>query len=263
MRKYPDALLFPMSHGYVPEEMAPIVAQAALGDQIFTVDCVMGVKEFLAAGHKVTSLDHHAGVRVEYEQIAKDNPSFKYIFDNSKSGSSISWSYFFPSEKMPEIIAYVEDYDLWNWKFGECTKDVANYLYPISNKPDDILKLFDKPLDDIKKNGHIITVYSDFMIRHSIKDTEPIDLLIAGHKVPFYNITSYKSESGNILSTERGQTIGLFTIDGPKVNISLRCLDAHTPSALDIAKVLGGGGHRNASGAGMSLEDFIQAIVKK
>ncbi|HVT74897.1 MAG TPA: phosphoesterase [Candidatus Paceibacterota bacterium] len=261
-KKYPDALLFAVSHGATPEELAEIAAQASTGDRILTVDCVIGVRAFLAAGHKVTSIDHHISVNDEFKALAKENAAFTYVFDNSKCGSSLTWSYLFPDEHLPELVKYVEDFDLWNWKHGDNTKYIASYLYPLSNKPEEVRKLLDGPLDVALENGRIISAYSDFMLAHAIKGTEPIDLLIGGYTVPFYNITSYKSEGGNILSTERDRAVALFTIDAHRVKISLRSLDSHTPSALDIATLLGGGGHRNSSGAAMTLETFFKAIKK-
>ncbi|HVY56035.1 MAG TPA: hypothetical protein VHC46_09795, partial [Thermodesulfobacteriota bacterium] len=65
-KKYPGALLFAMSHGATAEEIAELIAQTTPRDRVLTVDCVIGAKEFLAAGRKVTSIDHHASVRDEY-----------------------------------------------------------------------------------------------------------------------------------------------------------------------------------------------------
>jgi len=262
LRKYPGALLYPLSHGFEAHELEPILSSAEKDDRILTVDCVIAVREFLEAGFSVTSIDHHSGIKEEMEELARNIKRFKFIFDNEKSGASLTWSTFFPEEKIPELIRLVEDADLWRWKYGEDTKNAGSYLFMLTNKPEEIEKLLDKPLDAIKRDGSIIARYSAIMIDHAVKTTEPITLNIGGYKVPFYNVTTYKSEAGNSLSTIRDQAVGLFTIDGDKVKISFRSLDGHNPSALELAKTLGGGGHVKASGAGMPLENFLNSIIK-
>lgn len=262
LKKYPGALLFPLTHGYYPDEIEEIVKKAKPGDRIFTVDCVMGVKEFLAAGFKVTSIDHHAGIEKEYAELAKTNPSFTFVFDNSKSGASLSWSYFFPNEKMPRIVEYVEDLDLWKWRYGNETKDANNYVFMLANKPEEVAKFFDGQIETLMRDGAVISRYADIMIAESVKNNDPIDVLIGDHTVPLYNITAYKSEAGNELSKARGKAVGLFTIDGSIVKISFRSIEGQKPTALELAKILGGGGHVLASGAGMTLENFTKSIVK-
>lgn len=262
LKKYPDALLFPLSHGFEVKDLEEIMTVVETGDRILTVDCALGVKEFLAKGFAVTTIDHHAGAEAEYKALAQANPAFTFVFNNSQSGASLTWSTLFPNEPIPELIKRVEDQDLWQWKY-EDTKDVNNSLYLYTNEPTEVLKLFDEPLETLKKNGEIITVYSAKMIDNAADKTEAIMVKIGDFVVPFYNITVYKSDCGNVLATAQDKTVGLFTIDGEYVKISFRSLDHHNPSALAVASIIGGGGHRNASGARMSLEDFIKALVRK
>ncbi len=262
MRKFPDALLFPLSHGFESHELEPIIAQASQGDRILTVDCVIGVKEFLAQGFEVTSVDHHAGIQSEMEELAKTDLNFKFIFDNSKSGASLSWTYFFPDEKMPELLKFVQDADIWTWKYGRETKNVNNFLFLLINKPEETLKLFNTPLDAVMRDGETITKYTEFTIELAVEKTEPIYLMIGETRVPFYNITTLKSESGNRLATLRKETVALFSIDGDKVKVSFRSLEGQNPSALDLAQKVNGGGHKHAAGAGMTLEYFLKALAK-
>lgn len=263
LRKFPDALLFPMSHGYTPEEIEPIVKNATQGDRIFTVDCVMGVKEFLAAGFDITSIDHHIGAHDEYKKLSEENPKFTYIFDNDKSGASLSWSYFFAKENVPEIIRLVEDRDLWRWKYSPDTENVNHCLWLLINQPAEMGKLFNadkQTLDAIKRDGAAITKYVKKIMEEAVKDHEPLMFSIGSQKVPLYNVTAFKSEMGNILAKERNQSVGLFSIKNNEVRISFRCTDSHNPTALDMAKALGGGGHRNAASARISLSEFIKGI---
>jgi uncharacterized protein len=263
LKKYPDALLFPLQHGYPPEEIAPILEAASTGDEILTVDCVMGVKEFLALGHKVTSLDHHASAYEEYLKLAKENPAFTYVFDNAKSGASLTWSYLFPQEKMPELVKLVEDRDLWNWKYGTDTKDVTNRVFMHENDPRTMLSVMERPLEEVKKEGAVITAYISALTEDMLESIGELILSAGSYSVPVFNATALKSEIGNELSKRHGGTVGIFAIKGEFVTISFRGEAGKSPSALDVAVALGGGGHREAAGAKMKLEDFMRAVAKK
>ncbi len=262
IKKYPDALTYPLGHGYEAHELEPILSSAQIGDRILFVDCAIGAKEFLAKGLPITIIDHHAGVNAELNDMAAKDKNLTYIFDNSKSGSSLTWATLFPNEKTPELIKFIEDQDLWNWKYGSETKDVNNAIFTYTNMPEVIVKLFDAPLEALKKEGAAVSRYNDYMISHMVKTTEPLNLKVGEWKVPMYNITVHKSEGGNQLSKIRNAAVGLFSIDGDKVKISFRSIDGQKPDALDIAKALGGGGHRNSTGAGMKLSDFLTSIEK-
>lgn len=260
LRKYPDACVFPLKHNPEAESLQEVLDAVESGDRVLTVDCVIGVKELLAAGHTVTSIDHHIGVNKEMTEIAAQNKNFTYIFDNNKSGASLTWSTLFPNEPMPEFVKYIEDADLWNWKYGAETKSVNNYVYMLVNKPEEILKLMNSSLDGIKHDGAVLTRQADIMIDHAVGHTDPVMIAIGKHKVALYNIISYRSEIGNKFATLRKEAVGLFSIDGGEVRISFRSLDGQKPSALDLATTLGGGGHEKAAAARMQLTDFIKLI---
>jgi len=261
LRKFPDALLFPLNHGFEASELDPILNIAGTGNTIFTVDCVLGVKNFLERGFAVISIDHHSSAKNEYKELAKENPNFTFIFDNEKSGASLVWDHFFPDEEKPEIIKLVEDRDLWRWQYGEKTKNIGYSLHMFANKPEEVLKFFEGSLENLEREGLVINHFMTKIIEHSVEKTAPIMIRIGDYIVPFYNITVNKSESGNLITTKINKAVGLFTIDGNKVTISFRSLDGQSPSALELAKALDAGGHKNASGAKMNLADFIKSIV--
>lgn len=263
LRKYPDAILYPLGHGFEAHELSPIVASAEQGDRILTVDCVIGVREFLAAGHSITSIDHHIGAEAEYRQLAQENPAFTFIFDVKHSGAGLAWQYFFPNEPVPELVKLVEDRDLWNWKYSPDTDNLTNRLWMYDNKPAEVLRLMSEPLEGLMKEGSIISAYRDAIIQQTLKKTEPVKLKIGQYTVPFYDIASFiKSEMGNILCTQHKGVVALYTVENDYLRVSFRSLEEHVPSALDVAKLVGGNGHRNAAGAKMTLDDFYKAILR-
>lgn len=257
LKKFPHARAYPLQHKYAPKDIQPILASVVPDSQIYTVDCALGVKEFLDAGYRVTTLDHHIGVKTTLENLAKSCDMFTYVFDNEKSGASLSWAYFFPEIPVPEVVALVEDFDLWKWQLGEKTKHVHHYLSMFLNKPEEVIGLLGGLPEKVAEHGAAITRFADTLVEH-YATRMPIMLQIGESLVPAYNITEFQSECGNILATNQDRAVALFTINGGVVRFSFRSNDRDNPSALELAQLLGGGGHRNASGAEVTLKEFFR-----
>lgn len=261
LRKFPDIQLFPLVHSHTEDDLAHIHKVAGEGSEIYFVDTASGVEEFLDGGHNIEIIDHHISIKEHIEGLAQKNANLKYIFDNNKSGTSLAWSYFFPDEGIPEIIKFIEDNDLWTKKYGDDTKYVSNYLSMFTNSPEQMLKLIDGDIAEIKEKGKIIADYSDIQIERLVESIQDIKLRIGEFIVPAYNITMYESPVGNRFARIQEKAIAMFTINGGNVNFSFRGTDNNNPTALELATILGGGGHKDAAGASISLKDFIKMII--
>ena len=62
-------------------------------------------------GGRVTLLDHHKSAM---EELQGQLPGC--YFDMNRSAAAIAWGYFKPLERMPDLLAYVQDRDLWRWE---------------------------------------------------------------------------------------------------------------------------------------------------
>jgi oligoribonuclease NrnB/cAMP/cGMP phosphodiesterase (DHH superfamily) len=260
LKKFPHAQLFPLSHGHTHEEVARIMEATDSDAHLYIVDSVLGLEEFAKYYEEITIIDHHISVFEETSVFASIHPHITYIFDNDKSGASLTWSYLFPNIETPEMVQHVADDDIKTHIFGLETDYVVHYLSPLRNDPEKVCKLIGSDIALIKKEGAYITNYIQTEIKRST-ERQPIILLIGAYGVPFFNITDHQSACGNILSEQLGTVVGMYTIDGNLVKCSLRSKEEQIPSALDIATVLGGGGHKNASGARMTLADFVQMLT--
>ena len=168
---------------------------------------------------------------------------------------------------MPEIITLVEDGDLGRWKFKEKPTQLGGYLIPLLNQPEKIAPEFDAPLDTLLKQGKIVSDFIEYLIDLYVKRAEHITLKIGPYEVVAYNAT-FNSERirtllGFILTKKHNSTVVMFSIKGSEVSLSFRGIDVAAPSALELANILGGGGHRNAAGAAVRLKDFCTMIVYK
>lgn len=260
LKKFPQAQAFPLAHNYVPEEIETILDLTDPSAHIYIVDTTVGLVECLSRGHQVTVIDHHISEHTRLHGVATRYSNLVYIFDNTKSGTSLAWEYLFPEVVPPSLIAHIEDNDLWKKQLGETTEHIASYLSLWNNDPHTVVPLFDTPLDDIVAQGTLLTTYAHTKVSRYIL-LEPITIRIEQHEVLAYNITDYQSACGNALTHEHNASVALYTILGKEVKFSFRSEASHEPSALDLATALGGGGHRNASGATISLTEFLSRIM--
>lgn len=265
LKKFPNAKLFPLSHNYKEEDFEEILNNIDKDTVVYIVDFALreeDAKRILEKAKKVINIDHHIGVKEELENLAKKYENFVFVFDNNSSGASLTWKYLF-GEPIPKFIKLVEDKDIWKWEFGEETKYLNNYISMFVNNPEKLKGLLDIDTKDIEEKGKIITEFTDYLINKFVENAEPTILKIGNYNVKSFNTGLFQSEIGNILSDKYGEAVALFNISGNFVKLSFRSIEGQKPTALELAKILKGGGHKHAAGAGISLNEFCNIIVKE
>ncbi len=264
LTKFPDCILFPLEHGYKEEDFQNVLEKVDKNTDVYIVDFSLR-KEHLETlaniANQIVIIDHHIGVKELLEEMSKKYKNVKYIFDNNRSGASLTWVYFYGEKDIPPIIQYVEDKDIWTWKFGDITKYVNAYLVLFTNQPDKIKELIFSDITGVIEKGKLLAQYSDYLINRYVEKAKEVHLKIGDYIVKAYNTNLFQSEIGNILSKEHNQAVALFNINGEFVKLSFRSCDGQNPSALELAKILGGGGHKNAAGALVLLKDFCQKLL--
>jgi len=264
LKKFKDCELIPLEHGYSEEDFEGILSLIGEDTEVYIVDFsprIEDLEKIINKAKKVVVIDHHIGVKENLQKLSEKYSNFEYIFDNNKSGASLTWVYFFGNNNIPDIVKLVEDKDIWKWEFGEKTKYVNTYLFLFTNKPEEVLDLLNKPIENILEKGKILSDYTDYLINYFINRAKEIFLKIGKYKVRAYNTGLFQSEIGNLLCEKFQEPIVLFNINGYVVKFSFRSCDNVSPSALELAELLGGGGHRNAAGAVVSLKDFCNMII--
>jgi hypothetical protein len=103
-KKFGDAASYlPISHGETPP-------QGLEGKEIFCLDYSFKKEILLELEKKakrLVVLDHHIGAKEAVESVRE------HVFNNDQSGAGISWHYFHPDAKVPRLIEYIEDNDLF------------------------------------------------------------------------------------------------------------------------------------------------------
>ncbi|WP_456401047.1 DHH family phosphoesterase [Persephonella sp.] len=263
LKKFPDCETFPLDHGYTEEEFEELLRNVDSETTIYISDFSLRKDDLLKLikkAKKIINIDHHIGVKDLLEEISNQYDNYEFYFDNNHSGASLTWKYLF-GEPIPYLVKLVEDKDIWRWEYGDDTKYLNAYLIPLTNKPEEIKELLDSDIKQLIEKGKIISKFQDYLIERFVEKTEELLLNIGNYKIKGYNTGLFQSEIGNILSTKLGEAVVLFSINGYNVKLSFRSCEGQSPTALDLAKILGGGGHKNAAGALVSLKEFFNLII--
>ena len=101
----------PSKYGQRPPEMDP-EGMVYILDFSYNLETMS--KLWHRHGGRVALLDHHKSAT---EELQGQLPGCH--FDMNRSGAAIAWDYFKPFERMPELLAYVQDRDLWRWELPD------------------------------------------------------------------------------------------------------------------------------------------------
>lgn len=205
-------------------------------------------------------IDHHIGIRKEWESKIEDNPylrAINYVFDNTKSACELAWEHYLPGIPLPEAIKLIGSYDIW--------RNHGTYEWKEKILPFQMLmriKCFSAesfPISLFSKNANDIIEKWIPVGKEVIKYQEVQDMLnckkSAFEKVSFDGMNAICLNQGFISSDTfksvydplKHQVMVGFQFNGKSWTVSLRT----TQDGVDvsaIAKSRGGGGHRQAAG---------------
>jgi hypothetical protein len=190
------------------------------------------------------------------------------LFDMDRSGARMTWDFFFPGARVPLMIDLLQDRDLWRFDLPE-TKAFTMYLRSIPMAMADWHDLIDKMDRDWEKglilaNGEAILRYHNNKVRELLGQV--IWGEIGGHKVPVINANwCFSSDLGHELLQRYPDApfaATYFDRYDSKRQFSLRSDDSREDVGA-VAKLYGGGGHRNAAGFEAGCVFHIESKVKE
>lgn len=220
--------------------------------------------ELANRAESVIVLDHHKTAKAELEAFVTNDIIVDFhavlerrtsagglpivaFFEEDRSGAAMAWE-FACGNALPPVLSYIQDRDLWRFYYGEDTKAVAAALqsYPMEFDIWDAMML-DSPR--LITEGQALLRLNRMNVGKMLKETR--SHTIGGHTVPVVNVPYFHaSDAGNELLRLHPEAPFSATYfdraDGFR-QWSLRS-EAHRMDVSQIAKALGGGGHRNAAG---------------
>ena len=194
------------------------------------------------------------------------------ILDDNFSGAYLAWEYFHPGTEVPMLIQHIDDYDRWQFKLigtKELHAAFASYKPWTFDKWKVWLNDWDlMHRDDMVLEGLAVLRAHNQHIQAALKQARPcairwFDGETDGH--PAVNVfTGLTANAPAFLASDLGHELanhsGTFGLvwsmagDG-QIHCSLRSNGDYDVSA--IAKVFGGGGHRNAAGFSTDIDTLV------
>jgi len=213
---------------------------------------------------QVIVLDHHI-TSLERFESAPDLANRLHAegheihFELGHSGAVLAWHYFNGEDSTPDLLRYVEDQDLWNWKLAESDRvNAALGSYPHDFDVWD--GLAEDGVERLAREGEPILRANRAEIVRMLHGAAPI--AIGSHRLEAVNSTTNRSRIGHALAERAafGTAWGcVYRVVGDRVQATL-----YSIGEIDVAELatsLGGGGHKNAAGFSVTLADWVRDFV--
>jgi oligoribonuclease NrnB/cAMP/cGMP phosphodiesterase (DHH superfamily) len=209
---------------------------------------------------QIIILDHHLSAREQYDadpsvaNVMSDGGHVAH-FDLNHSGAVLAWNHFHPDEPVPELLRYVEDQDLWNWKLPrseQVNAAIGSYDRSFGVWND----LAERPIDELAREGDPVVRTNEIEVKRVLRFAHPVR--IGNERIEAVNALHQRATIGHELAKRQrfGKPWGIvYRISGERVDCSI-----YSTGDLDVSAVaasLGGGGHRNASGFSVSLAKWM------
>ncbi|TIW28702.1 MAG: hypothetical protein E5V63_04290 [Mesorhizobium sp.] len=251
-RRWPTCAFIPATYG------APLELDDIEGKNILFVDFsapadVLRAMVEEGKARSVVVLDHHksaqaslAGLPVMNLGEVSELEGVLVHFDMEKSGARLAWQ-FAHGTSAPDMIELIEDRDLWRFRYP----DTKPFIAALNSYPQDF-QVWDRlvlRVDELVSDGEAILRANGAAVETMLK--QAYTGFIAGHDVPLVNAPKqFSSDACHRLLEINPQAPFVASWhrrgDG-LLEFSLRSQD-HRQDVSEVAKLFGGGGHRNAAG---------------
>lgn len=218
------------------------------------------VLEALQGVHSsVVVLDHHKTAEEALRGVKDCH------FDMHRSGCVMAWHYFHPEVAVPDLLLDIMDRDLWLFKRpnSKAIHEALGLLKGNMESWDTIVKSPELYKATIEV-GNTLLQRQQMTVESYIKGKVKV-INFKGFKVGITNATDLSSEIGNAICLNGNQPVDFAIVycitKDNEVLLSLRSLEEF--DTTEIAKSLGGGGHKNASGAKVSLDTLVKILKEK
>ena len=227
-------------------------------------------------------IDHHEKAKVHFDDIMQARGTSLTFgrFDTSKSGAVLAWEFYHTGKPVPLLLQLIQDRDLWKFEIPSTQAVIAGlratakhtnfeFFDPLVFSPDG-----SENIEALKR----LALKGDVLLARDAQECEtyarPGSNKVAavqfmGYKTALYNTTTLISDIGAaVLRSGQGYDVSMsyFVTSDLKMVFSLRSYDKGSNVDVgDLARRLGGGGHRNASGFTLSLSDgsaLVEMLVK-
>lgn len=234
---------------------------AVRGKEVYTIDFTYPeavTRRMMKENKRVTAIDHHISAKTV--TLMTHQP----LYALEHSGAVLAWKYFHPEKKVPQLLRYIEDGDLWRFAVPH-TKAIYAYL-EIQEKTFNRWSAIARDLENAKKRreyiakGALLLKYEYAMVDRLVE--KAVKVRFAGYITYAINTPLHVSKTGHALAKKLPPIAIIWHQMEGKILVSLR--SDGTADVSKIAKRYEGGGHKAAAGFTLlSLKDIPWKPVKK
>ena len=274
-KRYPEAEVMFLDHGV---KLDDIVGKLIDKDVLMTDFSLRTREENILLFNSTKSfhiLDHHKSAKEVLEGLRFAT------FDMKRSGAGLTWDFLFGYEDFnftvenpfgavalpsprPWYVDYVEDRDLWNHKLPE-SREVNAFLGTLEFT----FEAWDAMANDVTTPsraaflGYGSLAQINHYVREAVKQAQSGEF--CGYKTAVLNVPYLNcSEVGNELAKTHEVSLTYFERGDEMYQFSLRSIGDIDVSA--VAKLFGGGGHKNAVGFQMPVfngRELVDTILNR
>jgi oligoribonuclease NrnB/cAMP/cGMP phosphodiesterase (DHH superfamily) len=226
--------------------------------------CNAALRALATVAERIVVLDHHVSSRTRFcadPDLAQELRSRGHLvhFELEHSGAILAWRHFHAGEPAPDLLAYVEDQDLWRFKLPRSREvNAALAAHPRSFEAWD--RLVSVPIEQLAEQGAPILHAQLIEVERAVASAQPV--WIGDLRLEAVNASSQRAQIGHELALRAafGTPAGaVYRLAGRRVDVSLYSIGEFDVSQL--AARFGGGGHRNAAGFSVPLDAWVQEFA--
>ncbi len=204
--------------------------------------------QLAAHAERLVVLDHHESAQRAYAHYLEDQPAIpanlQVHFDLTRSGCALAWLHFHPHQPMPDLLAHIEDRDLWHHQLPG-TREINQALYlrlPLTLDAVESLSL-----SELEQEGRVLCRQQQQSVQRLMHSRHAMHLCgvqgLAVNAPP-----QFASDLGEALAKESG-TFGLiYRFNGQRQRWECSLRSRGEFNVANLATQFGGGGHPNAAG---------------
>ncbi|MEZ0208988.1 MAG: hypothetical protein ACAH17_02315 [Candidatus Paceibacterota bacterium] len=213
------------------------------GKEVYIIDISYSksvTDELVANNKKVVILDHHLTSKETVLSVPGS------IFSETDSGAKIAWKYFYPNDKVPALIEYLSDGDMWTDQLPY-SEEVGGYIH-IHKLEFSLFEMLEddleKRMDSVIEKGKVLMQQFNNLVMEHVEKAMLVEF--EGYEVYAVNASSFlRSDLGHALALKKGPFSIVYRFEQDTLRISLR--GDGTVDCTKLAEKYGGGGHHNAA----------------
>ncbi len=210
------------------------------------------LKDIEQRAAKLVLLDHHKSAAEKLTGFACRCGVVH--FDMGKSGARLAWEFFHPDATLPDLVKYVEDRDIWAWKYPES----AAFLAALDMEPFDFVRWAQiaaftrSELEAFMARGQAMDEKFAKLAADLAEGAQPV--AFNGQQGLMVNAPGvFHSLVGDLLSRKSG-TFALMWNAGKGGVIKVGLRSQRGFDCIPLAESMGGGGHPQACGFKLPAE---------